>query len=701
MGGIDIRPEVGLKDDNILRLLIVDPSEENAEHSSSVLRNAGIAVRPTRAADEDRIKELLESQPPDMILCAGAGETLPIDSLTSLVGRSGRDVPIIAQTDSDPDRFVEAMRKGARDVVFRGNTDHLQLVVQRELDNLTQRRNVRKLEAGYRESEKRCNALLDSSRDAIAYVHEGMHVYANKAYLETFGFDAFDEIEGMPILDMVSPDNAEPLKDALRKISKGEKPPKRLELQSRRLNGETFDSVMEFSTATIEGEPCTQIVVRDQAMDPDLMRELTDLRTQDLATGLCNRQYFLDELDRAVNHSLEGGEDGAVIYIELDDFRAVINQVGIAGTDLVLSDVAKVIKNKVSEHSLAGRFGDHSFAVLVQGMPLQDVEKLGESLRKGIEENISEVGKRSITLTCSIGMAAIGASTQSGGAVLSAAADVCADAQKEGGNRVEVYNPVAQDQAERKQSQRWLKAIQEGLTNDRFALVFQPIVSLHGAAGEYYEVLLRLENQTGELVAPTNFLPVAEQNDLMGEIDRWVISHAIEILAERASEGHKTTFFVKITPESAADPSVLTWLADLLKQHRVHGDQLVFEMPESRVVTHMKPARQFVEGIKQLHCGFALEQFGSGLNSFQLLKHLPADYLKIDRSFMKNLSNNQEHQEQVKEVSDQAHAIGKITIAEFVEDAASMAVLYQVGVNFVQGNFLQEPEKVLAYDFGE
>lgn len=688
-----------MKDDRILRLLIVDPSEETAEHSSSVLRNAGIAVRPTRADDEERIKSLLESQPPDMILCAAEDGPVDLETLSAMVGRSGRDIPIVAQS-GNAEHFVDAMRQGAREVALKDHTEHLQLVMNRELDNLLTRRRVRRLEAAYRESEKRCNALLDSSRDPIAYVHEGMHVYANKAYLETFGFDAFEEIEGMPILDMVGPDSAEPLKDALRKISKGEKPPKRLEMQSRRLNGETFDSVMEFSAATIEGEPCTQVMVRDQAMDPDVMRELTDLRTQDLATGLCNRQYFLEELERAVNSVHEGGNDAALIYIEMDDFRAVINQVGIAGTDLVLSDLAKVLKQHVNEQSLAGRFGDHSFAILVQGMELQQVEELAEKVRKGIEANISEVGQHSITLTCSLGLTAIAESTKSAHEVLSAAAEACGEAQKTG-NRVELYNPVTQDQADRKHSQHWLEAIRQGLGNDRFALVFQPIVSLHGVVGEFYEVLLRLEDQTGEMSSPTQFLPVAEQNNLMGDIDRWVISHAIELLAERTAEGHKTTFFVKITPETAGDPSVLPWIAEKLKEHRVHGDQLVFEIPESRVVTHMKPAIQFAKGIKQLHCGFALEQFGSGLNSFQVLKHLPADYLKIDRSFMKHLADNNEHRERVKEITDEAHAIGKSTIAEFVEDAASMAVLYQVGVNFVQGNFLQEPEKVLAYDFGE
>lgn len=690
-----------LRDDKTLRLLIVDRSEERAEQYISVLRNAGIAVRPSRATDEEQLQDILENQVPDMILCAYEEEPVPLQNISALVGRSGKDIPIVARASAENDAFVSALQEGARAVVLNDNHEHLQLVVEREMNNLATRRRVRKLEASYRESEKRCNALLDNSRDAITYVHDGMHVYANKAYLGMFGFDNFDDIEGMPILDMVSPDNAGPLKDALRTISKGERPPKRLKIECRRLSGDTFDGVMEFSTATIEGEPCTQIVVRDQSMDPELMQELTDLRTQDLVTGLCNRQYFMEELDRAVSNTLEGGDPGALLYLDLDDFRSVINQVGIGGTDLILSDVAKVIKQHVDEHSLAGRLGDHSFAVLTQDVSMQEAEKLAEKIRKGLEEHISEVGKRSITLTCSIGVAAVAEDTKNAQDALSNAGTAASDAEDAGGNCVQVYNPVAEDTAERKHSQRWLDAIRDALGNDRFALVFQPIVSLHGESGEFYEVLLRMESEEGNLVNPTQFLPIAEQHDMMGEIDRWVIGHTIQLLAEREKEGHNTTLFVKISPETAGDASVLSWISDQIKQHRVHADRLVFEMPESRVVTHMKPARQFVEGIKQLHCGFALEQFGGGLNSFQLLKHLKADYLKIDRSFMKDLSTNAEHQEKVKEITDQAHAIGKITIAEFVEDAASMSVLYQVGVNFVQGNFLQEPEKVLAYDFGE
>jgi EAL domain-containing protein (putative c-di-GMP-specific phosphodiesterase class I) len=208
-----------------------------------------------------------------------------------------------------------------------------------------------------------------------------------------------------------------------------------------------------------------------------------------------------------------------------------------------------------------------------------------------------------------------------------------------------------------------------------------------------------MQGAHGELM-PAEFFPTAEKYGLLPAIDRWVIGAAIKALAEREKAGHRTVFFVKITVPTLDDKSLLPWIAQQLKLHRVSGDKLVFLMPESKVTTNLRPVREFQKLIAQLHAGFAVQQFGSGLNSFQLLKQIDAKYLKIDRTFMAELPKNRENQQKVKEICDQAHANGKLTIAEFVEDAASMSLLFSFGVNFVQGNFLQEPEKVMSYDFG-
>ena len=686
------------KQDSVIKLLLVEDSVEEAEQLISMLRNGGIAVRPTRASNVDELTAQLNAQTLDVILVNLDSKGLKLADAAALAGRGGKDIAIIAVTSHvSENAIVAAFTDGARALALRNRAEHVQAIVRREFDGLNMRRSVRRLEASLRETEKRCDGLLDSSRDPIAYVHEGMHVRANKAYLEIFGYEEFEEIEGMSILDMIAPDDADDFKTLLKKLSKGEKPPQKLNLKAQRGDGTTFDAIMEFAEASYEGEPCQQISFRQQTMSVELAKELDVLRSKDLVTDLFNRQYCLAELDRVIGEAAKGRHDQSLLLLEPDNFKSLLDTVGLGNADLLLGDMANLMRRHIKESDIAGRFGEHTFGVLVGGHNVEGVRELGEVLRKAFDERIFEVGKQSVNANVSIGAAMIGEKNANAQAVLTQASNALRTAQTEGGNRVNVFDPAAKDKADEEKTRHWLTLVKDALANNGFVLFYQPIISLHGAEGEFYEILLRMQGPKGE-ITPNFFMPIAEQNGLMPSIDRWVISSAVKALAEREKAGHKTTFFVKLTPQSLDDQTLLPWISQQLKNSRLRGDALVFEMPESKVVTSLKPARAFVTGLKQLHCGFALEQFGSGLNSFQLLKHVDANYLKIDRSFMAELPKNKENQEKVKDLCDQAHHAGKLTVAEFVEDAASMSILFSCGVNFVQGNFLQEPEKVMTYE---
>ena len=688
------------KQENVIRLLLIEDTVEEAEQLISTLRNGGIAVRPARAGNATELETQLSSQPPDVILVNLAAKGLKLADVAVAANHGGKDIAVIAVTAKvDEDIIARAFTEGARALALRNRTEHVQSIVKREFEALHMRRGVRRLETALRETERRCDALLDNSRDPIAYVHEGMHVRANKAYLEIFGFEEFEEIEGMSIIDMIAPDDADDFKALLKKLSKGEKPPQKLNLKAQRADGTTFDAIMEFAEASYEGETCQQIVFRQQTMSVELAKELDVLRSKDLVTDLFNRQYCITELERMIGDAAKGRNDQALLLLEADNFKALLDTVGLGNADLLLGDMANLMRRHIAETDIAGRFGEHTFGVLLAGRNADDVRQLGEILRKAFEERIFEVGKQSVNTNISIGGTLIGEKNANAQTVLTQASTALRTAQTEGGNRVNVFDPAAQDKADEEKNKHWLLLVKEALAKNNFVLFYQPIISLHGAEGEYYEILLRLNGPKGE-ITPNFFMPVAEKNGLMPAIDRWVISNAIKALAERERAGHKTTFFVKLTPYTLDDQTLLPWIAQQLKNARLRGDALVFEMPESKVVTSLKPARAFAAGLKQIHCGFALEQFGSGLNSFQLLKHIDANYLKIDRNFMAELPKNKENQEKVKELCDQAHHAGKLTVAEFVEDAASMSILFSCGVNFVQGNFLQEAEKVMALEVG-
>jgi diguanylate cyclase (GGDEF)-like protein/PAS domain S-box-containing protein len=688
------------KQDHVVKLLLIEDSVDEAEQLISVLRNGGIAVRPTRADSAESLAAQLEAQTPDIILVNTETKSLKLSDVAAQAGLGGKDIAVIAVVKKPNEAdIVAAFNDGARALALRNRVEHVQSIVKREFESLNMRRSVRRLESALRETERRCDSLLDSSRDPIAYVHEGMHVRANHAYLEMFGYDEFADIESMSILDMIGSDDADDFKKLLKKLSKGDRPPQRLNLKAQRADGTTFDAVMEFAEANFEGEPCQQISFRVQSENAALARELDALRQKDLVTELFTRQHGLNELGQAVGAAAAGAHDRALLILEPDNFKRLLDTVGLGNADILLGDMAGVMRQHLKEADLPMRLSEHTFAVVTSGRPIESLRQLAEAMRKSFEDRIFEVGAQSISANVSVGGVLIGEKNAIVQTVLTQAAQALRAAQGEGGNRISIIDPAAQDKARDEENRHWLALVRDAIENGKFTLFYQPIISLHGDEGEYYEILLRMRGPKGD-ISPNFFMPVAEQHGLLPAIDRCVIRDSIKALAERERAGHRTTFFLKLTPQSLEDQTLVPWIAQQLKTARVRGDAVVFEVPEPKVVTNLKPARAFVSALKQIHCGFALEQFGSGLNSFQLLKHVDANYLKIDRNFMVELPKNKESQDKVREICELAQRSNKLTVAEFVEDAASMSILFSCGVNFVQGNFLQEPEKVMAYEFG-
>lgn len=687
--------------DETLRLLIVDTSRNDAEQMVNTLRGAGFAVRAAFAEDEEDMLEAAGKQVIDMVLCATGLPDAPIAGVCAALVATGKDMPLIAVAPRcDAKLQVSVIQEGARDLALREPAEHLPLIVAREFDALLQRRAMQRYKTSYEESETRARALIDSSRDAITYVHDGMHIYANSVYLGMFGFAEFDEVEGTPIMDMVAPADHPKLKDFLRRYSKGESSETTLQVQGLRPDGAHFSALMEFFHASIGGEACTQIIIRDQSSSKELEKKIKHLSKQDLLTGLYNRQYFLEDLELTLARAPAERGDTAILYILLDNFKAIKDTVGIAGSDLVLSDIACLLRASIRSDDIAARFADNVFTVMTRGH--SDFQALAETIRRVIEEHISEVAGQSITTTVSIGIHRVDGGNSSAHDVVARADLACEIARTGGGNRCHTHDPVQDAKADQAKGQQWTALIKHAVETDGFRLVYQPIVSMQGDPVERYEVLLRMVGPDNDLILPGQFIPVAEQSTLILDIDRWVIGNAVRLLAEhQRSSGKPAVFFIKLSGVSLSDPELLPWISERLKAARLQGDSLVFELHQQTATAHLKEAKQFVAGLKQLRCGFAIEHFGARDNAFHILKHLATDYLKIDGSLMHKLAQNTEQQETVRNIAAQAHEMGKLTIAEFVEDASSLSVLWQCGVKFIQGNFLQEPHPLMDYEFSE
>jgi len=683
-----------------LRLIIIEDSLNEAEAIVSILKNAGVAVRMQFIEDMEDLEDALSPNSHDLVFCSVVTMEPSLVQVVDTVKRIDPEVAVIAtHNEEDPEFRTEALTSGARDMVTTQDQGHLQMVTKREIETVKLNRRIKTCSNALLESEKRCHVLLDSSRDAITYVHEGMHIYANQVYLDTFGFPNLEEIEGTPIMDMVVEQDHEKLKKYLRMYSRGESRTRALDVVGTRQNNKTFRAQMEFSPASIEGEPCTQIIIRDQSLNKELENKLKFLSKKDVQTGLYNRQYFMEILEDMVQLSREDRNSRSLLYLEPDNCKFIKETVGISGIDSVLVDIADILGTILDESQVIARFSDTAFVILTEISDTNELMMLADRIRAAVESHISEVDGQSITCTCSIGACQFSGSTRDTHEVISHADLACELAREEGGNCVHLHNPIADEKAGREREIHWSNTIEHALNHNSFNLVYQPIASLHGDTSEKYEVLLRMVDENDNPVSPAKFIPAAEEHGMSVAVDRWVIVHTIKALRERILKGKDTVVFIKLSTASIIDENMLRWIHDVIQKSKIDAKKIIFEAHETNVSNILRQAKEFVEGVKNLGCGFCLEHFGVGKNSIQVLKHVPANYVKIDGSFMRNLASNQENQAMIKSMTELAQSMNTATIAEFIEDASSLAVLWQCGINYIQGNFLQQPTEIMNYDF--
>ncbi|MGH8029726.1 MAG: diguanylate cyclase domain-containing protein, partial [Arenimonas sp.] len=455
----------------MIRLLLVEDQLEDAEQMISVLRNGGMAIRPQRPESAEELQSLLAGQSIDIVLASLDARYIPFADVAKLAEATGKDIPVLACAATlDEKTVLGGITAGARDVALRTKPEHVQFVVRNEFQSLLARRSLRHLEAALRETERRCDALIESSRDPIAYVHEGMHIRANAAYLEMFGFEDFDEIEGLSVLDLIKPEDADNFKQLIKRIAKGEAPPKQLAIGAQRTDGVGFDAMMEFTPATYEGEPCLQIVFRQQTVDAEMVKELDTLRQRDPVTGVYNRQHFMTEIEAAVAAAADGKGSQSLLLLEPDNYEMRLGEIGLGLADDLLKQISARLLTVLGKEILCARFSDHAFAVLATEHDFKATMALAESIRVAFDGHILEVGTQSVAMTVSIGGVQIGEKIASVPQVLAKSNQCLQSAEGVGGNRLEIFDPAARDRVEEERVQAWLVRLREALAEDQFVL---------------------------------------------------------------------------------------------------------------------------------------------------------------------------------------------------------------------------------------
>ncbi|GGD00604.1 EAL domain-containing response regulator [Halopseudomonas salina] len=683
-------------DTHAIRLLILDDSQNNAERLVSILRNAGHATRAHRITS---IEDLQESLQQNWDLCLAAAETsfMAATDAQAMIIRQSRDIPFVLITSDMTESIrTEALGQGMHDAVADTSDALLALVVKRELASLSARRQQRIAEQSLRETEKRCQLLLDSSVDAIAYVHDGMHIYANRAYIRLFGYDDADDLAAEPMVGLIASKDQADFKVFLRHHNdKGGQ--NEMRCCGVDVDGKQFPVTLSFSPASYDGEPCTQVVIRVETASADFEQKLKTLASQDLVTGLFNRAYFQEELEKVSEQVVQGGMASSLIYMSVDSFNAVQTDIGIGSADLLLADLAQILRKAFPESTLISRFSDDAFSILLNGKEPEAILKALDNLRGKIEANLFEASGRTLQITVSMGVSSINETSPKPEEAIDRAHRLAEQVSQAGGNAIKIFNPL-EELANQANRGNLIALVTHALETNGFKLLFQPVISLRGDNHEHYETYLRLLNSQGEEVPAGEFLPAISDAGLAAQIDRWVICQAIRLLAGQRGKGSDTRLLINLSSASLQDPQLAHWLSGLLQENRLPSDCIIFQFNDADANTYMKQAKALTESLKTMHCKVSLSHFGCALNPYAALKHLQVDFIKIDGSFARDLSDP-EAVKTLKEMIGTLHGMGKLTIVPYVDSATMMPTLWQAGVNYIQGHYLQSPSDSMNYDF--
>ncbi len=687
--------------DKLIRLLIVDEGLHQAEIITSSLRSSGIHVLAEFAEDSSDFCEIIVAKTLDLVVFSMDLPDFTLQQVQHLIRECGRHLAVIGMSKTvNEEILIAAMKDGAQDVVNADSLDHLALVIKREADSLKTWRKSVSCEKELHESEKRCQSLLANSKDAVAYVHEGMHIYANESYMELFGCTDLDELESTPLIDMVHAEQQEELKKYLRDLSQNKTSTNELKLKLLHRSGETLEGLLEFSRASYDGEPCTQILIRSRADTSELEEQINYLHQHDLVTGLFNRQYFMEKLQQSIDNAINGKTQAVLLFLSIDNFQNVRNTVGISGCDILINDIAQILKAQARNNELVSRFGAYTYTILSTDKKNSMIEDNAASLLKQVEEHISEVGNQSISATCSVSIYHIDENSPDNSNEIIARSERNIDQiQNEGGNAAKVYVPVAGEMSQAEEDGEIVKHIKAAVANNSITALYQPIVSIAGDGGERYEIKKVIHTEDGPDLSEEDFMPAAERTSTAKTLDRWSIINAVKLIASEAQAGRKLDIFIPLSCDSVQDASLTRWIAARIKSAKIPGEQLVFTINEAHAVNQLKAAKTLFKGLKQLHCQVVLDGFGTGLNPFQLVKHIQADFLRINDAYVEGLSTNQENQNSIKDITSQASSMEIRCIIPNVNDAGVLSVLWTVGADFVQGDFLQSATTDLNYDF--
>lgn len=671
-------------------LIVLAPAREAVESINSILRRAGHPVHCTWIPSLRDLGEALEQLNPELLICQPR-DAEELSAAAAVRNQLAPEVPLIELAETvDEGTIISAITAGARDAVCIARQDRLRAVVERELRSFRLERALNATLQSARDTRNQLETVLQRSNDAIAQVQEGIIVDANASWLELFGVSDREAMTGQPLMDLFEESSHTALKGALVACLQGRWTDHVLKADARLPNSRILALEFVLSLGEYDGDPCVRLIVPARKRDEQsLTDELADAVRRDPSTGLLYRRPLLETIGSRIATPARGG----VRYLALvrpDKFAALEKEVGAQASEHFLVDFAGILRDQTGTTDLAGRFTGTAFMFLLERGNERDVEAWATQLLEKAGKHVFHVGAKTLSATCSIGLAVVPHVNPDLDGAIADVVDAVRRARQQGGSQISTIDRADADTRVQAYDQIWVKHIKAALMENRFRLVQQPVASLGGEDPQMFDVLVRMLDQQGKEVLPADFMAAAERNDLLRNIDRWVVGASLSFAAQR----RPGCLFVRLSRDSILDGSFPGWLDNQRKASHAEPRRICFQMTEELVGGYVKQTGALAEALKARGFRVALERFGNGRDPLGLLASMPLDFIKIDGALVQGLAGDFDLQQRVRAFVEAAAKRKIETIAERVEDANTMAVLWQLGVQFIQGYFVNAPEQV-------
>ena len=676
-----------------IAIAVLTDNQDDVELINRTLRDAGHAAHCHWVASSNKLADTLAAESVELLILNCDRFADKIRQVVKLKDRYNPEVPVIAmQSEANEAAIEAAMRSGACDLVSMGLKERLQSVVSRELRALRVERALNSTLQSATEYKKQLQDHMAGSASCYALVEEGIFNDVNEAWLNRFKIKEKSDLIGLPVMDYFEAESRAALKGALVATVAGKwQKDEKLVVKAHIDSGDAEELHLKFRKIDSDDGPNVQIRIAPQLKVAEEPTKLVhDALKRDPTTLLFHRAQFLERITKRLRRKPASGTH-CLVYVRPDNFSEIQEKVGIIQSEEILAQFAEIVRKRMHPRDVAGRFEGTSIMILLERGSARDAQVWGKQLIDSLATKTFEVGDVSTQMSCTVGTCGVSEVFSSLEEFVAATVSAYALGKEAGGSTSFLSEEADEDTKQREFDAIWVKHLKSALMDNRFCLAQLPIAGLRSDSVQMFDLLVRMIDEQNNSVLPSEFIPAAERNNMMKNIDRWMLSAAVDFCSKNEAD----RVFVRLSRQSITDSTTAGWMEQMLDDSDFDCSRLVIQIPERDAAKHIKQTRALVKHTRKLGIGFAIEHYGVDQERFQILDILKPDYIKIDGELMHTLMTDESMQRAVGNIVNAAQARNIKTIAERVENANAMAVLFQLGLDFMQGHYVHEPEVVL------